>query len=57
MQKQFEILNATRNNVLKAIEGLTLDQLNTIPTGFKNNIMLVLILIICILNMLNFTRL
>ena len=38
MQKQFEILNATRNNVLKAIEGLTLNQLNTIPKGFKNNI-------------------
>lgn len=38
MQKQFEILNITRNNVLKTIEGLSLEQLNIVPSGFKNNI-------------------
>ncbi|MBL4593336.1 MAG: DinB family protein [Flavobacteriales bacterium] len=38
MQKQLEILTTTRTNVLKAIEGLTLEELNTIPTRFKNNI-------------------
>jgi hypothetical protein len=38
MQKQFEILNITRANVLKAIEGLTIEELNVIPSGFKNNI-------------------
>ena len=38
MQKQFEILNITRANVLKTIEGLTIEELNTVPAGFKNNI-------------------
>ena len=38
MQKQFEILSITRSNILNAIDGLTLNELNTIPTGFKNNI-------------------
>jgi len=38
MQQQFDILNATRNNILNAIKDLSLDQLNTVPKGFKNNI-------------------
>jgi len=38
MQKQFDILSATRNNVLNSIKDLSLAQLNTVPTGFKNNI-------------------
>jgi DinB superfamily len=38
MEKQFKILSATRTNILKAISDLTVDQLNTIPKGFKNNI-------------------
>ncbi len=38
MQKQFEILNATRNNVLNSIKGLSLEQLNTVPKEFKNSI-------------------
>ena len=38
MQKQFEILKITRNNIIKNIDGLTLDELNRVPTGFKNNI-------------------
>ncbi len=38
MQKQFEILNITRTNVLNTIGGLTLEQLNKVPEGFKNNI-------------------
>jgi len=38
MDTQFNILKATRNNYLKAIDGLSLDTLNTIPKGFNNNI-------------------
>lgn len=38
MQKQFEILSITRANVLKTIEDLAIEELNTIPSGFKNNI-------------------
>ena len=38
MEKQFEILRANRLIILKAIENLTIDQLNKIPAGFKNNI-------------------
>lgn len=38
MQKQFDILNATRNNVLNSIKDLSLEQLNTVPAGFKNSI-------------------
>lgn len=38
MQKHFEILNATRNNILKILDGLSLEELNTVPNGFKNNI-------------------
>lgn len=38
MQKQFNINLATRNNILKAIESLSIEQLNIIPKGFNNNI-------------------
>ena len=38
MQKQFEILNTTRNNILKSVEDLSLKQLNTVPSGFKNSV-------------------
>ena len=38
MKTQFEILKKSRALTLKAINGLTLDQLHEIPTGFKNNI-------------------
>jgi ribosome-associated translation inhibitor RaiA len=38
MKKQFEILSTTRNNILKAIENLSEEQLNKISEGFKNSI-------------------
>ncbi|MDY7396530.1 DinB family protein [Aureibaculum sp. 2210JD6-5] len=38
MDKQFDILKANRLLILKIIDGLTIKQLNKIPTGFKNNI-------------------
>ncbi len=38
MHHQFEIFKTTRQNVLKAIEGLSLEQLNQIPDNFNNNI-------------------
>lgn len=38
MEKQFEILKANRVIVLKVIENLSLEQLNKIPDGFRNNI-------------------
>ena len=38
MEKQFEILRANRTLILKIIENLSLEQLNKIPEGFKNNI-------------------
>ncbi|MFK7936050.1 MAG: DinB family protein, partial [Saprospiraceae bacterium] len=34
----FDILRATRKNILKTINGLTLEQFNTIPAGFNNNL-------------------
>lgn len=34
----FEILRTTRQNVLRLLEALTPEQLNTIPTGFNNNL-------------------
>lgn len=39
MQTQFEILKITRGNYLKAIEGLSDEQLLIIPKGFNNNIL------------------
>ena len=38
MKTQFDILKKSRELTLKAINGLTLEQLHTIPTGFKNHI-------------------
>jgi hypothetical protein len=38
MKTQFDILRKIRELVGKVINGLTLEQLHTIPEGFKNNI-------------------
>ncbi|MGB2127919.1 MAG: DinB family protein [Flavicella sp.] len=38
MQHQFENLRKSRLLQLKLIDGLSIDQLNAIPDGFKNNI-------------------
>ncbi len=38
MNKQFEILNKSRELILKSVTKLSIKQLNTIPDGFKNNI-------------------
>ncbi len=38
MNKQFEIINRTRKNFLTLVNELTIEQLNTIPPGFNNNI-------------------
>ena len=38
MKIHFDILRKSRALLLKELEGLTLEQIHTIPTGFKNNI-------------------
>lgn len=38
MKKQFDTLKQSRKLTIKVIESLTIDQLNNIPQGFKNNI-------------------
>jgi hypothetical protein len=38
MQKQFEILRKTRAYLLSIVDELTVEQLNTVPQGFNNNI-------------------
>jgi len=38
MHKQFDTLKKSRQLTLKLIENLTIEQLNEIPKGFKNNI-------------------
>jgi hypothetical protein len=38
MQKHFDTLKKSRKLVLRIIKDLSIDQLNTIPEGFKNNI-------------------
>ncbi|MCB0474968.1 MAG: DinB family protein [Flavobacteriaceae bacterium] len=38
MEKQFEILRQNRMAILKIMEAFSLNQLNKIPSGFKNNI-------------------
>jgi len=38
MQKQFNVLKKSRLLTLKAINNCTIEQLNKIPSGFKNNI-------------------
>lgn len=38
MQKHFETLKQSRKLIINAIESLSIEQLNKIPQGFKNNI-------------------
>jgi len=38
MKIQFEVLKKSRELVLKELDNLTLEQIHTIPTGFKNSI-------------------
>jgi len=38
MQNHIDILKATRANILKAIDGISLEQLNEIPEGYNNNL-------------------
>ncbi len=38
MEPDFELIKQTRKNFLKLVEGLTTEQLNTVPAGFANNI-------------------
>lgn len=38
MKKQFEILEATRRNLLAVVDEMTIEQLNKIPEGFNNNL-------------------
>jgi len=39
MKKEFEILKITRNNILKAIQNLSDEQLMKVPQGYNNNIL------------------
>lgn len=38
MKIQFDVLRKSRELVIKELEGLTLEQIHKVPTGFKNNI-------------------
>ncbi len=38
MKTQFDILRKVRELILRLTDGLTIEQLHTIPEGFKNNI-------------------
>src|SRR3982751_2139319 len=38
MEKYFDIMQKTRINFLQLLDGLTIEQLNTIPVGFNNNL-------------------
>lgn len=38
MKTQFDVLRKSRDLVIKELNGLTLNQIHEIPTGFKNNI-------------------
>ncbi len=38
MKIQFDVLRKSRELVLKELDGLTLEQIHSIPTGFKNSI-------------------
>tara|TARA_B110001450_G_C17390091_1_gene387319 strand:- start:8 stop:463 length:456 start_codon:yes stop_codon:yes gene_type:complete len=38
MKIEFDVLRKSRLLAIKELDGLTLDQMHTIPTGFKNNI-------------------
>ena len=39
MQKTISILRQTRSNFIELLNGLSLEQINTIPQGYNNNIM------------------
>ncbi len=38
MEKELNILKITRNNIIKTIDGLSIEQLNQVPQGYNNNI-------------------
>ena len=38
MEKYFDIMQKTRINFVQLLDGLTIEQLNTIPEGFNNNL-------------------
>lgn len=38
MDFHYEVLTATRKNILAALEGFSMEQLNKIPEGFSNNL-------------------
>jgi len=38
MKNQLDTLRATRKNILKIVEPLSMEQLNVIPKGFNNNL-------------------
>src|SRR3982750_511301 len=38
MEKYFDIMQKTRINFLQLLDGLTIEQLNTVPEGFNNNL-------------------
>jgi len=38
MKNHFQLLQSTRNNVLRLVENLDLDTLNKIPDGYNNNL-------------------
>ena len=38
MEKIIELIKATRNKLLSLVEELTTEEMNYIPTGFKNNL-------------------
>lgn len=37
-KSQFYIIRENRNSFIRLVKGLTMEQINTIPTGFRNNI-------------------
>jgi len=39
MHKSVEVIRATRRKFVELMDGLSLEQLNTIPAGFNNNIL------------------
>jgi hypothetical protein len=38
MERHFDLLSVTRNNIIKLINGISEEQLLVVPSGFKNNI-------------------
>lgn len=39
MQKKVEIIRFARNNMIKLLDGLSIEELNIIPFGFNNNML------------------